>query len=220
MATDNLKQLGYKLKRTFNETDFTTRRIAKLFPVIEKSRDLIGISSISNYKLEFKTYSKSNTASLNITVFESFDENITNPQYAQIPMTISQTGVSIGFAGNVGAENFWYPLAYLGDLNFQAGNYSVVINYTKSGSGTYSFKLANDIGDTVITPTIGASTITIPIEKNSISYPGQIMYNSYIYGLVTGQPVGGWVYFNAFAVYIIRYPGATPMPYTPREILP
>jgi hypothetical protein len=206
MATDNLTQLGKKLRKTNKEIEHSTRRVSENFFLVESLRDVIG--SIGSYLMEFKTYQKNNNVHLNLFFEEVFDEGAI-ADITKLPITITDTGLSIGMEGNVGAENIWYPLVYLGDLNFQVGSYSVILNYTKSGTLTQEFKISHDLGEVILTPvvTIGGSTVTIPIvESNVVSPPTRIIHDVYIYGLITGISVAGWIHYSTAEIYLNGQP--------------
>lgn len=212
MATDNLNQLGKALKKYTNTIDASTRRVAENFPQIERLRDVIG--TVGSYVMEFKTYKREANVSLNLFFQEVFDEHLV-ALITKMPLTITQTGLSIGLPGDVGAQNVWYPIAYLGDLNFELGSYSVVFTYTQSGTGTFDYKVSFDLGEKIVTPVVvtTGTTITVPlVEANIVSPPTRIIHGVYIYALASSMSVASWLHYATSAIYL------NGQPYTPRVI--
>ena len=203
MATDNLNQLGKALRKNKDESSNNTRRIALNFPLVERKRDFFGLTR--PYRMEFFSFNtKQESFHLNIKFLEIFDPNAV-PSIATIPITITETGNSVGETGAVGIQGIWYPLVYLGDLNFSWGSdYSVIFDITTYLTGTYEHKIVFDGGGVDLTSvtTITSTTITVPIvQSNVISPPNTILTNAYIYGRVTGLATAGWLHYDAATIF-------------------
>jgi hypothetical protein len=70
MASDNLGQVGKRLRRTKDDTRFVTRNVSRNHPVIEESEDIVG--SINTYIFEFKTYTENASVHLDVTIKQKF----------------------------------------------------------------------------------------------------------------------------------------------------
>ncbi len=203
MASDNLSQLGKILQGNRQETGFNTRRVSLLFPLIERLRDFVG--STRPYRMEFYMYNQDHESiTLNMNFFEVFDQNAI-ADITTIPITISETGNGVGLEGGVGIEGVWYPLIFLGDLNFEwDAEYTVVLDISTYGTGTYQHKIVFDGGGVDLTDesTITSTQITIPIVRsNVISPPNTILTNAYIYGRALSLSAAGWLHYDSATIY-------------------
>lgn len=217
MASDNLTQLGRTLRQSQNQVDHTIRRVSENFPMIETLRDTVGV--LLPFKMEFFTYNKSassNIIHLNVSFSEPFDdEGVLD--ISQMPLTITQAGVDVGLDGEIGLQGIWYPLVRLGDLNFEGSpSFTIVFDISTFGTGTYQHKIVFADGGVNLTSatTITGSTITVLVERaNVLSPPKTIMRDAYIYGLVTGFSIAGWLHYAAASVF-----DSNGLLYTPRVI--
>ena len=215
MATDNLSQLGRNLKNTKDNIKYVTRRVAENFPLVETLRDTVGI--LLPYKLEFYTFKNTrNQVNLTINIQEQFKTDAVT-DLSLMPLTITQTGISVGLPGTVGIQNVWYPLVALRDLNFLASSsYKVVFDISTYGTGSYFHKIVFEDGGVDLTSvtTITGSQITVNItQANVISPPKTTMYDAYIYGLVSGFSAAGWLHYSAATIFDMYN-----IVYTPRII--
>lgn len=214
MALDRLTQAGKNISKTYKNTDFVTRRYSENFPQIEKMRDVFGF--VGSFIFEFKTQRPGNHVLLNLFFEPIFDENSV-VRYDKLPLAITQTGLSVGLEGEVGAQNIFYPVSYLGDLNFAGGdNYSVVFQIETFGNiGIVDHKVVFEEGGVFVTDvtTITATTITIPLNYSKLLDPPRtIAHNAYIYGSATGMSAGAWLYYKSVQMFKNGFP------YEPRVI--
>lgn len=203
MATDNLSQLGKTLKRTQDELVFTERRIAENIPEIERLRDQFGITF--PFIQEFWIYSepRKHSAWISLRFYEPFDPNAA-VFTVDIPIAITQTGLSVGLAGKVGSQDIWYPLAYFGDLNFAGADYSVVFDIQTYLTNTSEYKVSFREGEVNVTDitTIGSSTILVPVTAAKLLIPPNlIIHDVYVYGKVTSVDVSGWLYYETATLF-------------------
>lgn len=209
MAADTLKQLSKQLGRGIKSVEQTTRRFAENFPEVERLRDVIGI--LVPYTMEFKTYRTGNQVNLNVWIEPVFDEDAIKEAMV-IPLTITQTGLGVGLNGQVGAADTWYPLVYMGDLNFEGGHsYAANFVISKYGTGTYHHKVVFSTGGVDLTDvtTVGTTTIIVPVTgPNVLVPPNQIIYDAYIYGMVTDFSVAGWLHYESVSLTMDGQPYA------------
>lgn len=213
MARDNLNQLGKSLKNTQDKINFSQRRVAENFPKIERMRDHIGMGT--NYKMEFQ---EDGYGSIRLTLIinDDFDPNAVRLFSSDVPLTISQTGLSIGKTGKLGSEGNWYPLCYMGDLSFESGeDYSAVFGIETYGTFTQSYKVSFTEGEVDVTgvTTITSTTVSVPMTfSNLVSPPNIVIHDVYVYGRMTSASAAAWIYYSTatrlregFILYTPRY---------------
>ena len=71
MATDNLTQLGKRLRRTRNDISHVERYTAQNHPLVEEVADIVG--PINTFRFEFKTYG-SESAKMDLIIRPKFKQ--------------------------------------------------------------------------------------------------------------------------------------------------